>query len=231
MRLSAAAVTTTYNNHSATVVQMADARRPRKQLNDGAVAVFNEIFKQFRVIFPALTVSVKSQSDLDALRAQWVMAFLENGITSLEQVEAGMSAARRQNSPYLPSPGQFISWCRLGEFQSAGLPDSNELYNMLMKYCAERSLYDSPEEYPWPSNAAYWMITKLYDVMRSQGLSESEMRKRCSTELSDMASRIRAGEEIPKPIKQVAKLYIPVTKEAGMAKIAEIKRRFFRSRV
>jgi hypothetical protein len=29
----------------------------------------------------------------------------------MEQVEAGMRMVRRQERPFLPSPGQFIKWC------------------------------------------------------------------------------------------------------------------------
>ncbi|SUB63224.1 Replication protein P [Plesiomonas shigelloides] len=191
--------------------------------------IVNGVFSKLGAMFPA-SLSNRSQSELDEIRRQWVLAFRENGITSKHQVLVGLRVARQQERPFFPSPGQFIAWCRSGESNAAGLPDADELYRMLMKYCAERSLYNSPEEYPWPSNAAYWMVTRLYDAMRSQGLTESETRKRCVTELNDMASRIQAGEEIPKPVKQIPKLYIPVPKEVGIARIAEIKRKYFRGR-
>lgn len=41
-----------------------------------------------------------------------MLAFLENGITTMEQVNAGMRHARASESPFWPSHGQFIKWCK-----------------------------------------------------------------------------------------------------------------------
>ena len=45
------------------------------------------------------------------MRQQWLIGFLENGIISDTQIDAGMAKARVYNKPYLPSVGQFIEWC------------------------------------------------------------------------------------------------------------------------
>ncbi|WP_407568592.1 replication protein P [Pantoea sp. GABEPS69] len=34
-----------------------------------------------------------------------------------------MKHARASGSPFRPSPGQFINWCKDGENGAAGLPD------------------------------------------------------------------------------------------------------------
>lgn len=189
--------------------------------------VINGVFTQLLAVFPA-SLANRDQREINEIRRQWVMAFRENGITSLDQVSAGMRIARKQERPFLPSPGQFIAWCRSGEFSSAGLPSPDELYDMMMKFCSERSMYDSAEEYPWPSNAAYWMVTKLRDQMRSLNLSESEVRARCGVEIRKMAERIKAGEEIPAPVKQIPKLCIPVSNDVGLSKISEIRNKYFK---
>ncbi|WP_407255563.1 replication protein P [Klebsiella pneumoniae] len=38
--------------------------------------------------------------------------FRENGITTMEQVNAGMRVARRQESTIPAITGQFVAWCR-----------------------------------------------------------------------------------------------------------------------
>ncbi|WP_252099189.1 replication protein P, partial [Escherichia coli] len=38
--------------------------------------------------------------------------------------------ARRQNRPFLPSPGQFVAWCREEASVIAGLPNVSELVDM-----------------------------------------------------------------------------------------------------
>ncbi|UKY39252.1 hypothetical protein KFZ74_22465 (plasmid) [Pantoea dispersa] len=47
-------------------------------------------------------------------------AFVENGIASKEQLSAGVQRARTSGSPFWPSPGEFIQWCRKGEYSAAG---------------------------------------------------------------------------------------------------------------
>ncbi|MGE4957233.1 replication protein P, partial [Yersinia enterocolitica] len=166
---------------------------------------------------------IKDQSDLNELRRQWVLAFIENGITSIDQVNAGMKIARQQATPFLPSPGQFIAWCKQGATRAAGLPDADELYDMVMDYAKRRDMFSSAEAFPWPSNPAYWMVTKLYSQQRVQGLSEQDLRKRCGKELADMSKRIESGEPIPAPVVQIPKLHIPVSNEKALDHIAELR--------
>ncbi|WP_312058499.1 replication protein P [Pantoea septica] len=78
-----------------------------------------------------------------------------------------MKRARASGSPFWPSLGQFISWCKDVENGAAGLPDKNTLYEIVMRYSARRGLYNSPEAYPWQANAHYWMVTGLYNMMRA----------------------------------------------------------------
>ena len=205
---------------------MATPEPLKKPVSQQAVQVFNELFRQLKAAFPALMMSIKTQEDLDELRRQWVMAFVENGICSIGQVNAGMKIARQQEVPFLPSPGQFISWCHQEEFRTAGLPNEEELYLIVMKYCSQRGLYDCAENYPWQSNAEYWMVTTLYDQMRALNLSEAELKKRCRKQLHSMVQRLNADETIPAPRKQIPVLHIPSTKETAKSHIAQIRRRF-----
>lgn len=73
--------------------------------------VINSVFGQLLAAFPAATAN-REQSEVDEIRRQWVLAFMENGITSMAQVDAGMTVARKQVRPFLPSPGQFVEWCK-----------------------------------------------------------------------------------------------------------------------
>ncbi|MDT8849371.1 replication protein P [Pantoea dispersa] len=182
------------------------------------------LFSALKLVFPAsISTTLKAPRDEAAAKRQWVAAFAENGITSRQQISAGMKRARASGSPFWPSPGQFISWCKEGESGAAGLPDENALYDMVMRYSARRGLYRSPEAYPWQANAHYWMVTNLYSQMRLKGLSESELRGKCRTELHKMAKRILAGEYIPPPRPQVEKLYVPVNSETALAHIGQMK--------
>lgn len=216
-------VTAIQNRDGQSLQQMYAADKPKQQVPEQAAQIFNELFRQLKAAFPALMTSIKDQSDLNELRRQWVLAFIENGITSIDQVNAGMKIARQQATPFLPSPGQFIAWCKKGALKVAGLPDADELYDMVMDYAKRRDMFSSAEAFPWPSNPAYWMVTKLYSQQRVQGLSEQDLRKRCGKELTDMSKRIEAGEPIPAPVVQIPKLHIPVSNEKALDHIAELR--------
>lgn len=216
-------VTAIQNRDGQSLQQMYAADKPKQQVPEQAAQIFNELFRQLKAAFPALMTSIKDQSDLNELRRQWVLAFIENGITSIDQVNAGMKIARQQATPFLPSPGQFIAWCKQGATRAAGLPDADELYDMVMDYAKRRDMFSSAEAFPWPSNLAYWMVTKLYSQQRVQGLSEQDLRKRCGKELADMSKRIESGEPIPAPVVQIPKLHIPVSNQKALDHIAALR--------
>lgn len=45
------------------------------------------------------------------MRQQWLIGMLENKILTDIQIDAGLAAARKSTSQFLPSIGQFIEWC------------------------------------------------------------------------------------------------------------------------
>ncbi|EER8086186.1 TPA: replication protein P, partial [Escherichia coli] len=144
--------------------------------------IINGVFSQLLATFPA-SLANRDQNELNEIRRQWVLAFRENGITTMEQVNAGMRVARRQNRPFLPSPGQFVAWCREEASVIAGLPNVSELVDMVYEYCRKRGLYPDAESYPWKSNAHYWLVTNLYQNMRANALTDAELRRKAADEL------------------------------------------------
>lgn len=193
-------------------------------VDSNAERLVDTLFASLKVIFPAsFSTVLKHPRDEATAKRQWVAAFIENGFTSGHQLSAGMKCARASVSPFWPTPGQFISWCRKGDYVAAGLPDEDALYDMVIEYCARRGLYHSPEAYPWQDNTHYWMVTNLYSQMTSHNLSEGELRKACEKELEKMSRRIREGESIPPPRAQLEKIYVPVSPERARAHISRLK--------
>ena len=198
--------------------------RDNRGVDSSVEQLVDILFRSLKLVFPAsISTTLKDPRDEAAAKRQWIAAFVENGITSKQQLSGGMRRARASGSPFWPSPGQFIRWCKDGESGAAGLPDENALYDMVMRYSARRGLYSSPEAYPWQENTHYWMITSLYSQMRAKCLSESELRGKCRVELSKMAKRIKAGECIPAPIVQIEKVGVPVSLEKALEHIGQIK--------
>ncbi|EEY2283197.1 hypothetical protein DS052_001691 [Escherichia coli] len=50
--------------------------------------IINGVFRQLLATFPA-SLANRDQNELNEIRRQWVLAFRENGITTMEQVNAG----------------------------------------------------------------------------------------------------------------------------------------------
>ncbi|EOC1289997.1 DNA replication protein [Cronobacter muytjensii] len=195
-------------------------------VNTEAERLVDALFRQLKQVFPAANAtSLRTEADEAAAKQQWIIAFAENGITRREQLAAGMKRARASLSPFWPSPGQFIDWCREGEFEQAGLPAVAELLAMVRTYCARRGLYASPTDYPWQNAAHYWLVTGLYSGMRLNGWTEKELAEQAKAELGKMAKRIGNGEIIPEPVPMIEQpVPQPVSRERGLEIISSIRR-------
>nr|WP_318375405.1 replication protein P [Enterobacter sp.] len=186
--------------------------------------IINSLFGKLRAAFPAAMNNFRSQQEFDEFRRQWLMSFMENGINTMQQVDGGMRVSRRQEKPFLPSPGQFVAWCKAEQATAAGLPNAHDLVDMVYEYCRNRGQYPDAESYPWKSNAHYWLVTTLYANMRANSLSDTELRRKAADELNHMAARINRGDPIPEPVKQLPVLGgKPLTRTQGLAKIAELR--------
>ncbi|HCI6019561.1 replication protein P [Klebsiella aerogenes] len=206
-------------------------RRPAGGVLSGEVErLVDALFRQLRQVFPAASATnLRTPQDEAAAKQQWIAAFAENGITNKHQLSAGMKHARASLSPFWPSPGQFIGWCKEGELQAAGLPSAEQLAGMVRDYCARRGLYDDPTEYPWEAPAHYWMVTSLYSGMRYGNWTPGELLTHAKAELAKMVKRIAAGEAIPEPVQLIEKpKHTPVSQERGREIIAEIRRKMKR---
>lgn len=213
---------TAIQQRDSTALQAMSSHAPPQQkqaVKQQVAQVFNELFRQLKATFPAAIANFKEQSDLDEFKRQWTIAFIENGIRTLEQINIGMKIARQQTNPFLPSPGQFVQWCKQGDYTALGLPTDDELFDTFKEYCSVRGW----RRFNWQSNACYWMVTKIYTEMRNRNLSDSEVRKLCSSELNAMAKRIKSGEKIPDPMLQLESAVIPTKRDKALSIIADLK--------
>ncbi|HIC0448647.1 TPA: replication protein P [Escherichia coli] len=161
--------------------------------------VFNELFRQLRATFPAAMANLKTQDDLNDFRRTWVLAFHENGINTLEQVAAGMRVARSSDKPFLPSPGQFISWCR----ESGGVLGINAA-DVMTEYWNWRKLvfrYPTSEQYPWTQPVMYHICVELRRRGTEGRMTESELTAQAGKLLVDWEKRVMDGKPIP-PVRR-----------------------------
>lgn len=208
------------NRDSNALARMSQSQAPQRVINPDAENMVDMLFKNLKQIFPAaVNTTFKNPSDEPDAKRQWIAAFAENGITTREQLQTGMRHARASDNPFWPAVGQFIKWCKQEDFTQLGLPTETELYDVFKKYCSERGW----RRFNWPSNACYWIVTKVYSEMRSRNLSDSEVIKLCASELKVMANKIKSGEKIADPILQLESAVIPTKRDKALSIIADLK--------
>ncbi|EKS6407726.1 replication protein P [Enterobacter hormaechei] len=172
--------------------------------------IINGLFVQLAAAFPASLVN-RSQEDMNEIRRQWVLAFKENGITTLEQVEAGMRMVRRQDRPFLPSPGQFIKWCREGRCV-LGITTAD----VMAEYWKWRKLvfrYPSSEQYPWPTPVYYHICLELRRRGTDGQLSLKELEREAGDILGKWEKRVIEGKPVP-PVRRA--IAAPVAEQGPM---------------
>lgn len=165
-------------------------------------SIFNELFIQLQAAFPASMATIRDQNQLNEFRKQWMLAFLENGITTMDQVNAGMRHARKQDSPFIPSPGKFVAWCKDSK-TVLGL-DIDDVMTEFHRYAKERGMHaGGPERFPWRHKALYWIVCDTRRQMYQRQLSEAEVEKFAAKKLDEWARKVSAGEQIPDPVASI----------------------------
>ncbi|KFA83215.1 Replication protein 14 [Enterobacter sp. EGD-HP1] len=117
----------------------------------------------------------------------------------MERVDAGMRMVRRQERPFLPSPGQFIKWCREGRC-ALGITTSD----VMAEYWKWRKLvfrYPSSEQYPWPKPIFYHICIELRRRGTDGQLCQKELEHEAGEILAMWEKRVLAGKPIP-PIRR-----------------------------
>lgn len=187
---------------------------PSEALSPSAAdgAFFIEIWRQLKVAFPAWRQAFANKPAEQSAKRVWLMALIENGVTRDEQIQIGLRMARRMDSPFFPSPGQFIKWCRPTP-EMLGLPDSETAYRQAV---ALR-----------PTHIVVKAAIRATRFER-RALVESEFRKVFERSYTIICRRYARGEDLDAdiasaiPNQATAK---PVSAERGMNYIAATRRR------
>lgn len=172
-------------------------------INIDAERLVDALFKQLKQLFPAAEqTNLRTQAQETAAKQQWIAAFAEGGIRTREQVSAGMRHARSSASPFWPSPGQFIKWCKDSTaVLGFGI---DEVMAEFERYSREKGLHSGgPEKFPWQHPVMYWVVCDTRRQMYSRQLSEAEVEKFAAKKLDEWAKKIAAGETVPDPIKSL----------------------------
>ena len=183
-----------------------------------AEKLIDRVFEQLIASCPTLLTVQPEQ--LKILKQQWILGFAENGIKTFEQVKRGMAAARAKANGYLPSVGEFISWCNNCNNHELGLPTQDELEARLQKYFGYAK---EPHNFKFRSRAEYYLLKTIYD---GYGKKKWEDCQRAMPKiLAEVVEKARTGFEfpqIPELLEQKPKVIPPEVSKNGVAKIKEI---------
>ena len=141
--------------------------------------IINEVFKTLKAIFPASKSSLDGQESI--VKRQWMLAFQESETNTLEKIKLGFSVARQSESPFMPSCGQFISWCRPTPEQ-LGLLEVRQAYKSLFNGVAEpdaitraaRKEIGSFEVRTWSESKLYPIFEKVYSRLVIEAVKKPE---------------------------------------------------------
>ena len=203
------------NRDGNALARMMPAEPQARVVNGNAEKLVDLLFVNLMQVFPAAKqTALSTPAEVAAAKRQWITAFAENGITSVEQLQAGMRMARQQESDFWPSCGKFIGWCKAGAAENAGLPSVDEVEAEFKRYSANRGQHARPEDFNWSAPVMYWIVIDVRHLMLQHNYTESEIRKSIQQHLNRWAKRLAKGERVPTPAPQIAhKQHIPAPSE------------------
>lgn len=169
-------------------------------ISSDAERMVDALFRQLRQVFPAATqTNLRSEADEKTAKQQWIATFAENGIRSREQLAAGMQKARASESPFWPSPGQFVAWCREGK-GALGISPAD----VMTEFWKWRKLvfrYPTSEQYPWPQPVLYHICLELRRRGVDRQMNETELLREAGHLLANWEKRLAEGKPIP-PVRR-----------------------------
>ena len=82
-------------------------------LSPEAALLINHVFKSLCGAKPSWRGGFKTNDDVNAYKEALALTFMENGITTPDEVHKGLAEARRDDNPFMPSTGEFLKWCKV----------------------------------------------------------------------------------------------------------------------
>ena len=75
-------------------------------------ALINHLFRRLAAMFPAWKSAFDSEDTIKETKRVWFDSLVREGLTNPEDIERGLVKASKHDSPFLPSIGQFLGWCK-----------------------------------------------------------------------------------------------------------------------
>lgn len=178
--------------------------------------IVNLLFTELKAIYPAWKQAWPDRTAEDAAKTSWTKAFTAANLSNIQQIKYGVEHCRADGSPFMPSSGQFLQWCKPSP-ELLGLPSADKAY--LQACAASHPTADVSLLHPAVYHAA--CETGLF-LLGNQPESKSRpVFDRAYALTMDMVITGEVLREIPKALPE--KPTMPINLEAGRAALAAIK--------
>jgi hypothetical protein len=104
----------------------------KKKINPHIVDLINRIFLKFWGICPGFETQFQSEQKLAITKQEWVLAFMDIGLDSIEKTDVGTSRCRFEGCINIPTIKDFVSWCRQTD-EELGFLSSEDAYDKAME--------------------------------------------------------------------------------------------------
>lgn len=176
----------------------------------------NRIFAQLQAIFPAWRSAFPDERAAIEAKRQWTQGLVEAGLTDVETIRGGLRMARQADSPFIPSVGQFIGWCREAKKEILGLPSEGQVMRDLARYSHERKYNVTDPRFATQLHPmTYWIYQNL-DVHLWREAKEEKAAKILHEIYVQAVARATTGMEFPEPpmlLTEAAPSDAPLTQE------------------
>lgn len=195
-----------------------EPEQTRPIIDEGSARVINMLFAELKAIHPAWRAAWPTQKMEESAKLSWTKAFTAAGLRNVEQMLYGIELCRANGSPFMPSVGEFLKWCRPTP-ENIGLPSVERAY---MQACAaSHPSTDISNLHPAVWHAA--CETGLYVLARQQESRSRPVFERAYAITVDMVARGEPLREIPSALP--ASPSLPRNLKAGNSALAELKRK------
>ncbi|EBR4567702.1 DNA replication protein [Salmonella enterica] len=193
------------NRDAGALARIAETPVQKRVVNANAEKLVDALFDNLIRLFPAARNTIlATPEDVAAMKRQWILAFVDGDITTVDQVRAGVKMARTQGNDFWPSCSKFIAWCREADRAALGLPSDDDVMAEFQRYAREHYQHSSPEEFNWSHPVMYWVVLDVRHLMHEHNYTSNEVLRSIQKHMRQWEKKIRSGESIPSPMKQIA---------------------------
>lgn len=180
--------------------------------------IVNLLFAELKAIYPAWRHAWPNQNAEDVAKTSWTKAFTTAGLSNIQQIKFAVERCRSESSPFMPSSGQFLQWCRPTP-EMLGAPSNDIAY--LQACSASHPSSERKDLHPAVYHAA--TETGLFLLLNQPESKSRPMFDRAYDMTIGMLAKGEILREIPKALPN--KPNKPKNLKAGRSALAELKRK------